>query len=133
MRVQMFCYATENEDLIRSVMTEAVGDEVVEDVSESEHGNRLLILSKEMTKQKDFVRVFGKLGPDAISEIKGGIENKVDDDCVLYLRFDKQRLVGGEYAIAHHGDVLSMTCKIASHPARKEIAVRNVSEFLSSL
>jgi RNA binding exosome subunit len=133
MRIQVFCYATENEDLIRSVMADIAGDEVVEDVSESEHGNPLLILSKEMTKQKDFVRVFGKLGPDVITEIKSDIENRVDDDCVFYLRLDKQKLVGGEYAIAHHGDVMSITCKTASHPARKEIAVRNLLEFLSSL
>jgi RNA binding exosome subunit len=133
LRVQVFCYATEKDESIRNAITELVGDEFVEDVVESEHGNRLVVFGKEMTKQKEFIPLFQKLGKRIADDILDGIENRVDDDCVLYIRLDKQRIIDGEYAIVHHGDVLSITGKVTAHPAKKEVAVKNLKEFLSSL
>lgn len=134
LRINVFCYATENEELIHEAMAELVGNDEFEcDVADSEHGNKLIILSCELTKQKEIVPIFIKLGKPLIDELSSELEERVDDDCVFYLRLDKQELVQGRYSPAHHGDVLSITGKIASHPARKEIAVRNMREFLSSL
>jgi len=134
LRIQIFCYATENEELIHDSMEELLGtDEFECDVAESEHGNHLLIFRTELTKQKSFNTVFEKFGKELIDKILDNIEKKIDDDCVFYLRLDKQKLVEGVYKIAHHGDVISLTGKVVSHPARKEIAVKNMSEFLKSL
>jgi Predicted exosome subunit len=134
LRIQIFCYATENEELIHDSMEELLGtDEFECDVAESEHGNHLLIFRTELTKQKSFNTVFEKFGKELIEKILDNIEKKIDDDCVFYLRLDKQKLVEGIYKIAHHGDVISLTGKVVSHPARKEIAVKNMSEFLKSL
>ena len=66
-------------------------------------------------------------------EILEGIEDKVDDDCILYIRLDKQKAVCGEFVIAHGGDVVSVTAKVMSHPARKEVAVNTVRDYLQSL
>jgi RNA binding exosome subunit len=115
-------------------MAELLGtDEFECEIADGEHGNRMVIFSIELSKQREVVPVFQKLGRDIIEEVSANLEERIDEDCVLYLRFDKQELVQGRYVIAHHGDVLSLTGKIASHPARKEIAVRNMREFLSSL
>ncbi|MCL2317512.1 MAG: exosome protein [Methanomassiliicoccaceae archaeon] len=134
LRIRVFCYATENEELIHEKMTEFLGtDEFECDIADSEHGNRIVILSSEISKQKEVAKVFTSLGQEMIAEISGNIEERIDDDCVFFLRLDKQEFVQGRYRIAHHGDVLSMTGKIASHPARKEIAAKKMKEFLSSL
>jgi len=133
-RVQVFCYATEKEDLIHDSMVELLGtDEFDCDIAESEHGNRLIVLGAELTKQKAFETIFKKIGKDVVTKVIDDLDNRVDDDCVFYLRLDKQKLVQGEYRIAHHGDVLSLTGKVVSHPARKEIATKNLLQFLSSL
>jgi RNA binding exosome subunit len=133
LRVQVFCYATENDDAIRNAIAELVGDEFIEDVVESEHGNRLLVFSKELTKQREFVPLFRKLGKKISEDIIHGIEDRIDDECTLYVRLDKQRIIDGDYRIVHHGDVLSITGKVTAHPAKKEVAVKNLTEFLNSL
>ncbi|MDR1404012.1 MAG: exosome protein [Candidatus Methanoplasma sp.] len=133
-RVNVFCYATENEELIHDAMTELLGtDEFDCDVTDSEHGNRLIILRSEFSKQRETAPLFQRLGKDLISEIDADLEGRIDDDCVFRLRLDKQELVQGRYRTAHHGNVLSLSGKVVSHPARKEIAVRNMRKFLNSL
>jgi RNA binding exosome subunit len=116
LRVNVFCYATENEEIVHNAMAMLMGTEEFEcDVANSEHGNRILILSSELSKQKEVVPVFQRLGKDLVDELKGRLEDRIDEDCVFYIRLDKQELVQGRYMIAHHGDVLSITGKVASH------------------
>ena len=49
------------------------------------------------------------------------------------MRLDKQKAVTGTYEVAHHGDVIAITGKVQSHPARKEVAERVLTDFLSGL
>lgn len=134
LRVNIFCYATEDESLIHDAISELLGtDEIECDIADSEHGNRILIFSSELSKQKDIVPMFARLGKDIADELKLRIGDMIDEDCVFYLRLDKQELVQGRYITAHHGDVLSITGKVVSHPARKEIAAAKMTEFLNSL
>lgn len=133
-RINVFGYATENEELIYEAISKLAGtDEIECDVADSEHGNRLIILSCELTKQREIVPIFVNLGRDLINELLNDLEKRIDDDCVFYLRLNKQDLVQDRCVIAHHGDVLSITGKIVSHPARKEIATENMRNFLNSL
>ena len=86
-----------------------------------------------LTKNKEFATVFRTLGKDIVDQILESIEDRVDDDCVFYVRFDKQKAVCGEYEITHGGDVISLTAKIMSHPARKEVAVGVLRDYLRNL
>lgn len=134
LRVQTFCYATERKELIGETMTELLGtDEFEVDVSEGEHGNTMLILSQRLTKQKEFNALFSKLGANIRDAIVEDIDNRIDEDCVFYIRLDKQKAVQGIYDIAHHGDVISITGKVQSHPARKDVATRNMLAFLEGI
>ncbi len=133
-RIETFCYATEKEDLVTSTFSELIGtDEFQKDIVESEHGNTMIVLQYMMTKQKEMDALFSKLGPALLQQYLSDLDDRVDDDCVFYTRLDKQKAVCGEYAVAHHGDVISITGKIASNPARKEIAENNMTQFLRKL
>ena len=133
-RVQTFCYATERKELLEEVMEELLGDAVYsEELTESEHGNTMTILEARLTKQRQYRELFERLGPDIRSWILEDMDNRVDDDCMFYIRLDKQKAVLGTYEVAHHGDVIAVTGKIQSHPARKEVAARTLSEFLAGL
>ena len=133
-RVQVFCYATERQELLEETLAELLGtDEFTEDVSEGEHGDTMLILEARLTKQREYNALFRKLGSDIREWIKEDVENRVDEDCVFYMHLDKQKAVRGEYEVAHHGDVISITGKIQSHPARKDVAEANIVAFLDSL
>ena len=134
LRVQTFCYATERKELIGETMAELLGtDEFEVDVSEGEHGNTMLILSQRLIKQKEFNALFSKLGANIRDAIVEDIDNRIDEDCVFYIRLDKQKAVQGIYDIAHHGDVISITGKVQSHPARKDVATRNMLAFLEGI
>ena len=133
--MQTFCYATENKELLEQVMEDLLGeaDEYSEDESVSEHGNRMAILEARLTHQRQFRRLFQNLGPDVCAWILEDIENRVDDDCMFYLRLDKQAAVLGRYEPAHHGDVIAVTGKVQAHPARKDVAVSALRGFLEDL
>jgi len=134
LRVQTFCYATEKQDLIEDTMKELLGDiEFEEEITESEHGNTMMILETRMTKQREFIHVFASLGDDILNYILDDIENRIDDDDIFYLRLDKQKAVQGVYEVAHHGDVISIFGKIQAHPAKKEVAVAMMKEFVEGL
>ena len=133
-RVQTFCYATEKRELLEETMTELLGtDEFQEEISEGEHSNIMTILETRLTKQREFNSLFKKLGPEICQWILDDIDNRIDEDCVFYMRLDKQKAVQGIYEVAHHGDVVAITGKVQSHPARKDVAVRVMSDFLTGL
>ena len=134
LRIETFCYATEKEDLVSQTFRDLVGtDEFQTDVSESEHGNQMLIMQHMVTKQKEMDEIFARLGKGLLQDLMDDLENRIDEDCVFYTRLDKQKAVCGEYLVAHHGDVISITGKVASNPARKEVAMENMSQFLKKL
>ncbi|MBE6517425.1 MAG: exosome protein [Thermoplasmata archaeon] len=133
-RVKAICYATEDEDLICDVVSAMTGAEELDiDISEGLHNNPLTVVDANLTKNKEFATVFRTLGKDIVDQILESIEDRVDDDCVFYVRFDKQKAVCGEYEITHGGDVISLTAKIMSHPARKEVAVGVLRDYLRNL
>ena len=133
-RVKAICYATEDEDLICDVVSGMTGAEELDiDISEGLHNNPLTVIDANLTKNKEYATLFNSLGKDIANQILEGLEDRIDDDCVFYVRFDKQKAVCGEYEIAHGGDVISLTAKIMSHPARKEVAVKVFRDYLQNL
>jgi len=133
LRVQAFCYATEDETRVREALEGLLGGCGFETTAtEGEHGNRIVLMEAVLKKQREFDAVFGSLRP-VIPELIGGISDRVDGDCVFRTRLDKQELVRGRCVIAHHGDVVSVTGKAVSHPARKEIAETNLVAYLEGL
>ena len=135
MRVQTFCYATERKELLEESMEILLGDadEYSEDESVGEHGNVMTILEARLTHQRQYRNLFINLGEPVRQWILDDLENRIDDDCVFYVRLDKQKAVQGIYEPAHHGDVIAITGKVQSHPARKDVAIRNLKEFLTGM
>lgn len=134
MRVQTFCYATERQDLLEDTLKELLGDiEFEEEITESEHGNTMMIMETRVTKQREFNELFSKLGNDILDFILEDIDNRIDEDDMFYLRLDKQKAVQGIYEVAHHGDVISIFGKVQAHPAKKEAAVKVITEYINSI
>ena len=136
-KVKAVCYATEDENLIHDVMEELTGIEDDDcfdiDVSEGLHGNPITVIDANLSHNKEYERLFRNIGEGPLSSVLDQIEDRVDDDCILYMRLDKQKAVQGNYEISHTGDVISITAKIVAHPAKKEIAVKNAKEYLTRM
>ena len=134
LKVKMFCYSTENDEVLEEVMANLVGsDEFSVEISEGHHGNLMLIFDAEITKEKASAALFSNLGKPLIGRILENLSDRIDDDCTFHLRLDKQKAVLGEYDLAHHGDVISIMAKIVSHPAKKEVAEERMRSFLLGL
>jgi len=134
LRVQVFCYPTENEQLIKNTFTNIVGDaETVTDIFDGEFGDNMEVIRTEIVKQRGMDTVFRNLGKNTVDSMLENLESRVDDDRVLYIRLDKQEAVQDCYKIVHHSDVVSITGKIVAHPAKKDIAVNNLRNYLEGL
>ena len=136
-KVKAVCYATEDEDLIHDVMVALTGiddDEKFEvDISEGLHGNPITVIDANLSHNKEYERLFRNIGEGPMKTVLDEIEDRVDDDCILYMRLDKQKAVEGIYEISHSGDVISITAKVVAHPAKKEIAVENAKAFITRM
>ena len=136
-KVKAVCYATEDEDLIHDVMVDLIGSDDEElfdvDISEGLHGNPITVIDANLSHNKEYERLFRNIGEGPLKIVLDEIEQRVDDDCVLYLRLDKQKAVQGVYEISHSGDVISITAKVVAHPAKKEIAVENAKAFITRM
>lgn len=133
-RVKAICYATEDEDIICDAVSELAGTEELEiDISEGLHNNPLTVVDANLSKNKEYSTLFTNLGEDILHQIIDDLEQRVDDDCVFYMRLDKQKAVCGEYEISHGGDVISITAKIMAHPAKKEVALKVMRDYLDRL
>jgi len=135
-KVKAVCYATEDENRICETMyalTGADDESAVVDISEGIHGNPITVIDVSLTHSKEFERLFKNLGDDIMSSLLDGLDDRIDDDDTFYMRIDKQKAVQGIYEISHTGDVISITGKVAAHPAKKEIAVKVLTEYLQRL
>ncbi len=133
-RLQTFCYATEDEGRVMGTFAALAGTEKFSaETSEGEHGNRMTVLSYTLSHQRECRELFSKFDQSLIQELLEDVDNRIGEDCTFRARLDKQRAVQGEYAISHTGDVITVTGKVAANPAKRDIAAGIVRGFLESL
>ena len=67
-----------------------------------------------------------------LDNVRGILLMKIDESCRLYLRFDKQLAYRGELVLTDSGDAVHLKLKVASFPAKREIAVDLVEKFVGA-
>jgi hypothetical protein len=131
---RVMIYSTEDADRISNMFAELTGtDEYTEEIAEGELGNITRILEVSLTKKKDIDGLFERLGEDVINWISNEIEERIDEDCSFFFRLDKQDAMSGKYRIGAGGDVISFICKVASYPAKRELAIDVLKDYFNSL
>lgn len=137
--ISTFVHATESEKKLTRVLRTLLPEEVEIEKSEAEghYGDPKIILSADIRK-RPFLREFWNQVLERLSEgekewLADRAEGRIADDCRLYLRFDKQAAVSdGELKFADSGDVLHVRIGISAYPAKREIAVEKIREFIGS-
>jgi hypothetical protein len=130
--VTVFAHATEDERKVREALGGILPPSVpVESFTLTGHfGNPITVFR---------ARLGGSQTRELWSRIGEGFRDgtlvrallrRVDDSCVLYLRFDKQKACVGELSLTDRGDAIHIKMKIAARPARRDVAVERLSEFL---
>lgn len=131
--LRTFCYATEDErrveQALRTFLPEEYPIERVE--SEGHFGDRILVLSARVENADDVRYVLSQLSNlTDFDRVRDEFEDRVADDCSFFLRLDKQAASRNRVEL---GEGITLRGKIEAYPAKKSIAVENVSEALANL
>lgn len=126
--LRTFCYATEDEKRVEGALRTYLPEEyeIERQVTEGHHGDRIAILSARLENADDVRYVLGRLVdlPD-YGAFVDELDDRVSEDCSLYLTLDKQAAFGGE---VRQGDGITLRGKVEAYPAEREAAVENARE-----
>ncbi|UCE81010.1 MAG: hypothetical protein JSV94_00805 [Methanobacteriota archaeon] len=133
MRVRALCHATEMRERVEQAVLNAVG-EVQLDVSRTQghHGNEIFVIEARSKGSRHAKLLFERLNSSDKQEILDTIDSRIDESCRLFIRLDKQKAFEEEVTLARDDDAIAIRIKVAAFPARKPIAIRNVTEFVVS-
>ncbi|MEZ3115320.1 RNA-binding protein [Halobaculum sp. MBLA0147] len=131
--LRAFSYATEDdrrvEDALRTFLPEEFP--VDTDTVEGHNGDRIATLSARVENADDVRHVLSELATlDEIDRVVRELDDRVDDNCALFLRLDKQAAFGGRVRL---GEGLTLRAKVEAYPADRENAVENATEVLTRL
>ena len=131
--LRAFCYATEDDKRVEQALRAYLPEEfeIERATSEGHHGDRILVLSARVENADEMRHVLSKVAeiPDA-DRLLDELDDRVDDNCSLFLRLDKQAAYRG---VAELGEGITVRAKVEAYPAKKEKAVVSAREALSAL
>ena len=129
--LRAFCYDTEDEQRVADALRHFLPDDVElqRTTSEGHLGDRIVVLSARVERADEMRHVLDQLrdGGD-IEQIRDQLEDRVDDNCSLFVHLDKQAAYQGD---AKLGDGLSLRAKVEAYPAKREAAVENARDALA--
>lgn len=100
---------------------------------EGHHGNPITIYSAQLKKKAEclaFARfVRGKLSEADVLKLRAEMPERLDEDLVFHLRFDKQAAYLGEVKLTEASDAITAKVKIATYPKSWEKAGPIVEEL----
>ncbi|WP_017342880.1 RNA-binding protein [Halorubrum sp. T3] len=131
--LRAFSYATEDvkrvEQALYSLLPEDVELDRVENVGH--HGDRIVVLSARVERADEMRHVLDRLSElEDLDRVLDELDERVDDNCALFLRLDKQAAFRDEVRL---GPGVTVRTKVEAYPAKKEKAVANARETLSRL
>lgn len=131
--LRTFCYATEDEkrveEALRTFLPEELEIQRVE--NEGHHGDRIVVLSARVENADEIRHVLGRLASlPGIDQVLGELDERIDDNCSLFLRLDKQAAFGDDVRL---GQGITLRAKVEAYPAKKPNAVENAQETLERI
>ena len=134
-RLRCLSHATEDLDKVKKAMEFVTGQSEFEVAKATGYyGNKIIILSVNITRNRE-IRTFWKRMKDfgIVDEIINELDQLINDDGYLHLRFSKEEAYIGRLAIANGGDTIALRMKIISYPWKKEMGIKNLVDFFNSM
>ena len=130
-RLRAIAQATEAEERVEAAMLYVSGlEEVPASRIEGHFGNPLTIFEVELSKTGAMKKFLEQLKDSGILvQIIEQIEKRMDENCVIHLRLDKQKAYANELVFANSKDIIDINMKAAAYPARREIALEAVLDW----
>ncbi len=125
--------ATENEDWVKNALSLFLSDDEIETIkTEGHYGNPITILQAQIKGRncKQFIELLkSKLGEHDLKRLKSESCERIDEDCVLHIRFDKQAAYKGMVQLATTTDTIAVQIKLKAYPAKREKAIEAAEEL----
>ncbi len=117
---------TESVDRVKTALSLFLFDNEIEIINTEGHfGNPISILHARV-KGRDcgrFIELLkSKLSKNELERLRKEQHRRIDDDCSLHIRFDKQAAYKGTVQLATTADTIAAEIKIKAYPARRENA-----------
>ena len=131
--LRAFSYATEDDRRVEDALCTFLPEEfeVTSETTQGHYGDRIRTVSARVENADDLrhvLSVFSEL--DEIDRVLAELDQRVNDNCALLIRLDKQAAFAGDVRL---GDGLTLRAKVEAYPANREQAVTNAREALSEL
>jgi RNA binding exosome subunit len=98
-----------------------VTDDLVEVTDiEGHYGNSSVMLSSQVTRRSDSVRlarfIRGNMSPEDVDILRNEMPDRLDDEQLFHMRFDKQAAFLGKLVLVSSSDAITVKVKIATYP-----------------
>jgi RNA binding exosome subunit len=125
--------ATEDVDRVKAALSLILFDDEIETIdTEGHNGNPITILQARL-KGRDcnrFIELLkSKLPEHEIERLRNERCERIDEDCTLHIRFDKQAAYKGTIQLATTTDTIAAEIKIRAYPAKREKAIEAAKEI----
>ena len=129
-----FVASTEDDGKVREALSLFVPPESMSTTRALGHyGNEILILSTSLRK-KEGLKFFGRLREilpqREMERLRRELDLRVDDECNLHFRLDKQAAYRGDARLTDSGDAITVSAHLESYPARRERALLVAGDLL---
>ena len=123
--VSAVVYSTENREKVATAMATLFPFEfeIVRIPAKGHFGNPIEYLEVEIKRKKDIKEFWNNLIEllgDQRKYIINTLEERIDDQGQLFIRFDKQKAYLGEVEVTESGDAVVVKAKLVTYPSRKE-------------
>ena len=111
-----------------------VTDEYVEVTDiEGHYGNSSVMLSSQITRKSDTARlarfIRDHMSPEDVGLLRSEMPDRLDDDQLFHMRFDKQAASLGKLVLSSSSDAIIVKVKIATYPKNRILAGQIVEEL----
>ena len=120
-------HATESDDRVKTALSLFLFDnEISETHTEGHFGNPITLLQgrikgKDVTRCIDILR--SGLPEYELEKLRNQRDERIDGECCLHIRFDKQAAFGGKVRLAATADTITAKIKLKAYPANYENAL----------
>ncbi|MCK5562376.1 MAG: hypothetical protein KAJ51_17380 [Thermoplasmata archaeon] len=143
-----YCHATEDPGKVKSALGFLIGEKNLDEPPDKKSykfttsktkgyfGNPIITYEIDIRRSKEIKQFWtrlNELNPKLVAKFRDEISEMIDDNCSFHLRFDKQSAFQERYELTVHGDCVVFKAKIRAYPAKKEIALKNIVQFLDKL
>lgn len=124
LRLRATALPTEDPERVAAAMVHLAAVEAtpVGTALDAHHGGQVVMLDLGLTRQQDVRACLGRLGA-VRPALRGDLDDRVDEDGVLYLRFDKQAAAHGLVRLAGGADTIQVRVKPQVHPFSRDGAL----------